>query len=45
MNKTLYIAGDGALRYGEIIEVIDASRGAGVSRVGIITAGMRRGVR
>ena len=42
---TLYIAGDGALRYGEIIEVIDASRGAGVSRVGIITAGMRRGVR
>ena len=45
VDKTLYIAGDGALRYGEIVAVIDAGRGAGVSRVGIITAGMRRGVR
>jgi biopolymer transport protein ExbD len=45
VNKTLYIAGDGALRYGEIIAVIDASKGAGVNRVGIITAAMRRGVR
>jgi biopolymer transport protein ExbD len=44
-NKTLYIAGDGSLRYGEIVAVIDASRGAGVSRVGIITAAMRRGAR
>ena len=42
VNKTLYIAGDGALRYGEIVAVIDAGRGAGVSRVGIITEGMRR---
>ena len=42
VNKTLYIAGDGALRYGEIIAVIDAGKGAGVSRVGIITDGMRR---
>jgi biopolymer transport protein TolR len=41
-NKTLYIAGDGALRYGEIIAVIDASKGAGVDRVGVITQGMRR---
>src|SRR5690242_10406004 len=30
-NKTLYIAGDGALRYGEIVAVIDASKGAGVN--------------
>ena len=43
-NKTLYIAGDGSLRYGEIVAVIDASKGAGVSRVGIITEGMRRSV-
>jgi biopolymer transport protein ExbD len=42
VNKTLYIAGAGSLRYGEIIAVIDASKGAGVSRVGIITDGMRR---
>jgi biopolymer transport protein ExbD len=44
-NKTLYIAGHGSLRYGEIVAVIDASKGAGVDRVGIITDGMRRGVR
>jgi biopolymer transport protein ExbD len=44
-NKTLYIAGAGTLRYGEIIAVIDASKGAGVNRVGIITDGMRRAVR
>ena len=44
-NKTLYIAGDGSLRYGEIVAVIDASKGAGVNRVGIITDGMRRGLR
>ncbi len=44
-NKTLYIAGHGSLRYGEIVAVIDASKGAGVNRVGIITDGMRRAVR
>ncbi len=44
-NKTLYIAGHGSLRYGEIVAVIDASKGAGVDRVGIITDGMRRGLR
>ena len=45
VNKTVYIAGDGSLRYGEIVRVIDASKGAGISRVGIITEGMRRSVR
>jgi biopolymer transport protein ExbD/biopolymer transport protein TolR len=45
VNKTLYIAGDGALRYGEIVAVIDAGKGAGVDRVGIITAGMQRRAR
>jgi biopolymer transport protein ExbD len=42
-NKTLYIAGDGSLRYGEIIALIDAGKGAGVDRVGIVTEAMRRG--
>jgi biopolymer transport protein ExbD len=42
VNKTLYIAGAGSLRYKDIIAVIDASKGAGVNRVGIITDGMRR---
>jgi biopolymer transport protein TolR len=43
-DRTLYISGDGSLRYGEIVAVIDASKGAGVDRVGIITDGMRRAV-
>ena len=30
------------LRYGDIVEVIDAAKGAGVEKVGIITEGMRR---
>ena len=41
-DKTLFIAADGTLRYGEIIEVIDAAKGAGVEKVGIVTEGMRR---
>jgi len=41
-NKTLYILGDAALRYRALVEVIDAAKGAGVDRVGIITDGMRR---
>ena len=44
VNKTLYVAGAGSLRYGDIIAVIDVSKGAGVNRVGIITEGMRRGL-
>ena len=41
-DKTLFIAGDGTLRYGDIVEVNDAAKGAGVEKVGIITEGMRR---
>ena len=41
-DKTLYIKGDGALRYGDIVEVIDAAKGSGVEKVGIITEGMLR---
>ena len=40
-DKTLYVAGAGSLRYGAIITVIDAARGAGVRRVGIVTERMR----
>ena len=40
-NKTLYIMGDGALRYGEVVQVVDAAKGAGVERVGIVTPAMR----
>ena len=41
-DKTMFIAGAASLRYAEIIQVIDAARGAGVQRVGIVTDGMRR---
>jgi biopolymer transport protein TolR len=44
-DKTLFIAGAGTLRYREVVEVIDAAKGAGVQRVGIITESMKRGVR
>lgn len=40
-DKTMFIAGAGALRYGDIVEVIDAAKGAGVEKVGIVTEGMR----
>ncbi len=40
-EKTLYLMGDSALRYGEVISVIDVAKGAGVDRVGIITPAMR----
>src|SRR6476620_6617028 len=42
-EKTMFIAGDGTLRYGDIVAVIDAAKGAGISTVGIVTAEMRRG--
>ena len=41
-DKTLFISAAGTLRYGEVVEVIDAAKGAGVQRVGIVTEGMRR---
>jgi biopolymer transport protein ExbD len=41
-DKTMFIAGAPTLRYGNIIEVIDAAKGAGVEKVGIVTEGMRR---
>jgi len=41
-DKTMFIVGEGTLRYGEIISVIDAARGAGVEKVGIVTLGMRQ---
>jgi biopolymer transport protein TolR len=41
-EKTMFIAAAGSLRYGEIVAVIDAAKGAGVEKVGIVTEGMRR---
>jgi biopolymer transport protein TolR len=41
-DKTLFLAGAGTLRYGDIIQVIDAAKGAGVEKIGIVTENMRR---
>jgi biopolymer transport protein ExbD len=41
-DKTLYIIGAPSLRYQAIVNVIDAAKGAGVDRVGIVTEGMRK---
>jgi biopolymer transport protein ExbD len=40
-EKTMFIVAAGSLRYGDIVEVIDAAKGAGVEKVGIVTDGMR----
>ena len=42
-DKTMFISAAGALRYGDIVAVIDAAKGAGVEKVGIVTDGMKRG--
>jgi biopolymer transport protein ExbD len=41
-DKTMFIVGDPSVRYGEIVEIIDAAKGAGVDKVGIVTMGMRQ---
>jgi biopolymer transport protein ExbD len=41
-DKTMFLMGAGSLRYGDVIPLIDAARGAGVTRVGIITESARR---
>ena len=37
-NKVLFVAGAATLRYADIVAVIDAAKGAGVERVGIVSA-------
>jgi len=41
-DKTMFLAGSGSLRYKDIVDVIDAAKGAGVDKVGIVTEGMKR---
>ena len=41
-DKTMFVLAAGTLRYKDIVDVIDAARGAGVEKVGIVTDGMRR---
>jgi biopolymer transport protein ExbD len=41
-EKTLFVIGAPTVKYGEIMAIIDAAMGAGVTKVGIVTEGMRR---
>jgi len=41
-EKTLFIIGDGMVKYGDIMQIIDAATGAGVKKVGVVTEGMRK---
>jgi biopolymer transport protein ExbD len=41
-DKTMFVLAAGTLRYKDIVDVIDAARGAGVEKVGIVTDGMRK---
>ena len=41
-DKTMFIMAAGSLRYKDIIDVIDAAKGAGVEKDGIVTEGMRK---
>jgi biopolymer transport protein ExbD len=42
-EKTMFILGAPTLPYGNVVQAIDAARGAGVDKVGIVTEGMRKG--
>jgi biopolymer transport protein ExbD len=39
-DKTIFVNADGGLRYGEVVQIIDAAIGLGL-RVGIVTEGMK----
>jgi biopolymer transport protein ExbD len=39
-DKTIFVNADGALRYGEVVQIIDQAIGLGL-RVGIVTEGMK----
>ena len=40
-DKTMFVMAAASLRYGDIVQVIDTAKGAGVTRVGIVTDRMR----
>ena len=41
-DKTMFLIAAGTIRYKDIVDVIDAAKGAGVEMVGIVTDGMRK---
>jgi len=41
-DKKMFLMAAGQLRYKDVIDVIDAAKGAGVDQVGIVTEGMQK---
>jgi biopolymer transport protein TolR len=41
-DKKIFLMASGTLRYKDIVDVIDAAKGAGVEQVGIVTEGMQK---
>ena len=41
-DRTMWLLGAGTVRYGEIVDLIDTAKGAGVELVGVITPEMRK---
>lgn len=40
-DKTLFLDGDASLRYQEVVQVMDAAKGAGVQSLGVVTPRMK----
>ena len=41
-DKKIFLMASGTLRYKDVVDVIDAAKGAGVEQVGIVTEGMQK---
>jgi biopolymer transport protein ExbD len=41
-DKKMFLMASGTLRYKDVIDVIDAAKGAGVDQVGVVTEGMQK---
>jgi biopolymer transport protein ExbD len=41
-DRTLFLDADASLRYGEVVEVIDAAKGAGIESLGVVTPRMKQ---
>jgi len=41
-DKTLFVSGAATLPYDEIVKVLDVAKGAGVTKIGVITEEMRK---
>jgi biopolymer transport protein ExbD/biopolymer transport protein TolR len=44
-NKTVYVKSDKRAKYGDVVQVVDAVRGAGVDQIGLITERIDDGTR